>query len=156
MRKHHGVTMKVCMKLLTFLLFTNIAYAAKIEIISELQTSKGTLTIVQKREKPSSFADHSIELNGNEIIKSDSQKKKIVGAFPKKNPKYIVIQIITGGSGCPATYKVIDFTYSEPNINELFANCSDYIKTKYLSNGNIQLTVGGKIWVYSKGEFSEK
>jgi len=148
--------MKSYINAIFFLVVINAAHGAEVEVVSELDTSKGNLKLFQKREKPTSFADYSIELNGKVIIKADSQSKRIVSFYPEKKPEYIVVQIITGGSGCPATYKVIDLTFKEPNVTELFGNCSDYIKTEYLSNRKIKLIVGGEAWLYSDGKFKEK
>ena len=122
------------------------------EVITGYETSKGTLKLIELREKPSNFIEYSISLNGKVIVISDSQIKKIIGAYPETKPTIFIVKVITGGSGCPATYLVIDLNSPKSIVKELFANCSDIAKVKYYPNNVIKMTNGGEKWNYENGE----
>ncbi|MDH5778181.1 MAG: hypothetical protein OEZ33_08215 [Gammaproteobacteria bacterium] len=121
----------------------------------EVDTIRGRLQIVKKPTELEYFPDYGLVLGGREIIPFSPEKLKLIGAYPKKKPLYFVVQVLTGGSGCPAYYKVLDTSQVETILKETFANCSDIIQVKHVENGRLMLTIGGEYWTYENNSLTK-
>ena len=104
--------------LLIFILLIGNSCTANEEFnTNNLVTIKGKLIIFKKFYKKGILPDYIVKLDDRIIIPATLESTKIIKGYPVSNPKYIVLQLITGGSGCPAYYKVIDLSLNKVNIH---------------------------------------
>ncbi|WP_091510628.1 hypothetical protein [Microbulbifer yueqingensis] len=75
--------------------------------------------------------------------------------------RYLILQEASGGSGCPATYTLFDFSLTPYFMSDSIGNCSDQPKISLSGSGVvIEFPAAGLAsavqYFYSNGEVSEK
>ena len=138
------------------------AYAdVKTEVEEEAKTVNGVLQVLRETEDGRRFK-YVVMLQGKVLVEKDSQIKSIKSVYPNKTAaRLILLEIITGGSGCPAHYRVVEIKADGgANVTNEFGICSDLAKTAY-ENGAWRIDLprfGGASaasWFYRDGKLTK-
>ena len=158
--------MKVLQSLLLIpltLAFIILPVCAETTVEGEIHTVRGKLEVLREVKSPDSFPDYRVVIDGQTVIESDSQIKSIVASYPENAPaKLILIQIVSGGSGCPYSHSVIEVK----EIGKVIV--SDGIESCFLIAGKPVLKTDGWVihfypagglytdtWIYQNGKVFE-
>ena len=94
----------------------------------QLNTVAGRLAITQSGDMP--VFEFHITLNGNDLFTdNDDQSLNTVLVQPVEHPSLLVLQLSSGGTACPARYRLLDLgTKPKPFLSDEIGNCSDLVK----------------------------
>ena len=129
-----------CLKMLlvlwfaAFTVFSHASYAqAKIGTAEhtlldppfELETSIGRLSVTQ--EGDTLAPTFHVSLNNSSLFTSDTGVSlSVIVEVPESKPSILVFMIETGGTGCPAVYRILDVASKpKPFLSDEIGNCSE-------------------------------
>lgn len=87
-----------------------------------LATARGELRVL----KPD-LDSHVVLIAGEEALReSDALRLSVAWRQPERGPAtLVVIQVDSGGTACPAMYRLIDLSRPQRFVSPKFGNCSD-------------------------------
>ncbi|OYD25729.1 hypothetical protein [Oceanimonas baumannii] len=87
---------------------------------------------------------------------NDYYSARVLKEYTTSDNKVSVIQLLTGGTGCPADHMLLVSHYhGQPLLTPTFGNCSDMIETK-VENGKIVMELPGKVdetWTWDNATY---
>lgn len=104
-------------------------------------TDETTLTVAGSLRIVKSGDDHEIRLNGKTAERiHGANSVNVAGQYPPgSRPSVILLAVNSGGTGCPAMFRVLNLRgSSHPHITGEFGNCSD-IPEAHWNNGYLRL-----------------
>lgn len=147
-----------CIAVLIYsLLFCFPAYSEELDI----KTNKADVKLLGH---PGNFS-YEILVNGKSVLKEDGQIMSF--KFNEHNDsyfwgdnEYIIVEITTGGSGCPAFFRVLDPNNEQNQLTKEFGTCSDSPRITESKNGLIlsfptRETDINRVWKYANGVLTE-
>ncbi|WP_193164873.1 hypothetical protein [Microbulbifer hainanensis] len=152
------------MKNLYFLVLVFVSLISSSAYSEELHI-KSNKVDVKLLSDPDSWT-YEILMNGESALKDDGQILSFM--FNKSNDsyfwgdkEYLIIQITTGGSGCPAFFRILDPNKEKNSLTEEFGTCSDTPNISESENGLILSFPTrepniNRVWRYENGVLSEK
>lgn len=118
-----------------------------------VSTRLGTVVVV--KEAP---LLHRVTVGGRPVFTDDvSIRVSTVVAVPLERPQWILVKRETGGTACPASFRVLDVSGDEPVLSQDFGTCSDALTVETMARG-IKVTmprwngVGKAVWTWKNGQ----
>jgi len=100
--------------------------------LEEIKTAHGLLeiSVVESSEGRKTF---KLLLAGKLVAEERGlYSVSIAAAHPRDNPRMVLLLLGSGGTGCPAQFKVLEvMPGGEARLSEKFGNCSDLFDTKW-------------------------
>ncbi len=141
--------------------YVNAHADVKTEVQGEVKTVDGVLQVLREIKDGDQF-QYVVILRGKVLVEKDSQIKKIKSVYPSNAAaKLILLEIDTGGSGCPLLYRVVEIkTDGHANVTDEFGTCGDLTKISFENDAwRIDFPrFGGapaSTWVYRDGKLIE-
>jgi hypothetical protein len=131
---------------------------AKVRVADEVDTVGGTLRVSREARR------HRVTLRGRTVLEDrESGTVAIVGREPKEGAaRLILLELGTGGSGCPAFHRVLDVSGAgQVTASAPFGNCSPLARARW-EGGDWIVDLprfGGaaaESWTYSGGALSKR
>lgn len=130
-----------------------------IKILHSFSTAKGRVDIVNAKYNLGKFQFH----NGKQILLDNKPIGEVIQfklgdikLLPNKESIFIFIQVLSGGSGCPANYLLVDLTKSKARVLDIFGNCSDIHSVSLKENNNLLIKIGNEFWSYDGLKISKQ
>ena len=119
-------------------------------VIDSIETTGGTLEIIETGQY-----SYKLVLAGKVLASERAETLDIAASFPETGtPTLVVLEIGSGGSSCPAMYKVVSAPASLPaQITQAFGTCSDEPELSF-RNGVLRmefpqyLEARPEVWLY--------
>ncbi|WP_237057094.1 hypothetical protein [Microbulbifer sediminum] len=151
------------MKNLRFLVLVFLSVVSFSACCEELRIESNKID-VKLVSDPDSWT-YEIFLNGESALKADGQMLAFMfnerdDSYFWGNKEYLVVQVTTGGSGCPAFFRILDPDKEQNRLTEEFGTCSDAPSVSESGNSLIftfpthEPSVN-RTWKYENGVLSE-
>jgi len=131
--------------------------AGAAEVRYEAATPAGAVQIVE-----ADFSDTRIVVDGAEVFRDTENLNVFFGGFfpDERSARYVLLQHNTGGTACPAVYRVLDLGGAVPAVSPEFGTCSDVAEGRLdgaaLTVSMPDMRTGkAKAWVYADGRLAE-
>jgi hypothetical protein len=131
---------------------------ADVRVADEVETVGGTLRVARESRL------HRVTLGGRTVLEDrESGTVAIVAREPKEGPaRLLLLELGTGGSGCPAFHRVLDVTAAgQVTASASFGNCSPLARARWEGGAWIVdlPRFGGaaaESWTYADGALSKR
>lgn len=100
--------------------------------LEEIKTAQGLLEI-SAVESPEGRKTFKLLLAGKLVAEERGlYSVSIAAAHPRDNPRMVLLLLGSGGTGCPAQFKVLEvMPRGEARLSEKFGNCSDLFDARW-------------------------
>jgi hypothetical protein len=109
-----------------------------------LMTSKGLLEVTVPPNSDPMDALYAVKLAGREITVKQGAGIQFAFSYPETNPSLIVLQLLTGGNGCIASYQVLDLTTSKTLLSRETDDCYGDTPKINVSDGVLYMDFSGE------------
>lgn len=108
------------------------------EVLSEVKVPGGK--VVRAVANPD--GTHKVTVGDGQVFSDEgSLRVDVSGPYVGGGKTYVAIQLASGGSACPATYRVIDLSGPFPRLTDEFGTCSDIPEFKVGKDGALKVAM---------------